>query len=362
MGNQVELRRLRVKLKTRFNYDRYTKHDVRCIRDCFVGTGMLCNSNDLGKLHSGKAFGYDINSCYPYILKTCKFPVNRRMPEVHKGFLVDYDEFIRMFNVNDNDLFLVGISFDRYVRKFSDLDYSTYFHKVTNADGSNEHYYYWGNSKFRFNFVLTSIDLANMMKLYELEGLKIWLFCKFDGDYIPQEASDYVDELYQMKQQNREFKLEFNKITSGKFVQRLQRFKADFNCSVDSYDNWSVLGIWIYAYARARMIDLIVRYHDRLIYMDTDSIFLDGVQLESGLVGSELGNFKCEFANSKIYVFNVKNYAVYDSDGNVIKQAHAGMNHDIDDEHKPIDRFRVKYPISFDDASVEEAFYLAHPF
>lgn len=265
-----------------------------------------------------KGIVLDVNSEYPYIMKTKPLPVG--YPVFFEGKPKDDPRFplyivmVEMqFDLIKDHIPCIQIKNTFAYRQNEYLTTSDVHYKI--KDNVTGEMIEQVDNTSLVTLYLTNIDLALIKEQYHVEPLRYikgWRFQAKTGLF-----DKYIDHWYEIKRTSKGAKRAVAKIMQnslyGKFaVNPVRRAKIPYldndvvrysASEVNTIDPiYTALSIFVTSYGR----DLIVRAaqanYDRFIYSDTDSIHLEGYELPDGINidDHELGAFKIEeqFADS----------------------------------------------------------------
>jgi hypothetical protein len=288
----------------------------------FISKSFTGGSSDMYKPYGENIKCYDVNSLYPYIMKTSKFPVG-----IIRKFIGD------ITILTNNDYYWFG---DCDISTKKDL-YQPYLQ--LHVDTKNGMRTISPNGSF--NMTLNSCEYFNALKDY---NIKINHGYFFNSDTI---FYDFVDDLYNLRLKypktdpmNMTCKLIMNSLygrfamkpiyTDQVFINKKQLTKLiekyevidlidlkddNFFCSFINPKNLDKelkisIGIAsaVTAYARVYMSHFKNNPNINLYYTDTDSIFIDS-DLDKIFLNNEIGNFKLEYTFKEVVFLGPKIYA-----------------------------------------------------
>jgi len=243
---------------------------------------------------------YDVNSLYPFVMKENYYPV---FPAIRGKKYVPGDMGIYECSFKQDNR---GIPPCLWIKGDNGLEFT-----------------YEGSGCY------TSVEIEQAKKY----GLDINVGY---GLYFPKKHKifeKYVDHFYSLRMANKDnalnmiCKLLLNSLY-GKFAERsegtmlaqlTEKEKTDYIKKEIGFSEYSekmglylvetkrkikhphkYISIFTTAYARCYMYDFLVKYSDKLVYMDTDSIHMTGI-MDNEFIGNELGQFKPEYSGKGIY-------------------------------------------------------------
>ena len=318
-----------------FKKSKLTPHIYEFCVDAFRGGNTHANRFFSGyKIGTKKnpVYSYDIASSYPAVMMTEKFP----MGKFRKTQPADFDELMA------------------YCDKYCCLIDVTFFYLFVNDENPvpyiplSKTYEHSENIRIDNGRVmesdlvsmkLTEIDLKIILETYTMYGLKINEFYFADKGYLPEEIRykileffsnkttlKNIDEYLYMKSKNKLngiFGMMVSKLIheriiymNGEYLDSNEPIDAE-KCLNDYYNNFNNFlcyqwGVWITAYARARLQGMINIVGPYLIYTDTDSIKFIGKHLIAEFENKNLELRKkaenasipawIEFGGKKIYL------------------------------------------------------------
>ena len=184
----------------------------------------------------------------------------------------------------------------------------------------------WATSSKGHNVELTlcTPDFENFLKSYNIKNLKI-----FDGYYFEKSkigiADNFINHFYKIKKESSGAKKQFAKYMlnslTGKFGTRIEsktkllKYENSDAPLYSEYKKESRKGVYlpfvifITAYARVTLCEVIHDNYDNFIYCDTDSVHLTDITNVKIKEGKELGEWKlenkilkCKYIRQKCYI------------------------------------------------------------
>lgn len=246
----------------------------------------------------GKNSSYDVNSMYPFQMKTQLIPYGE---PAHGYGKYEYDSEYPLYIQSIITTFRLKKGYVPTVmvknRLFAQIDYM--------SEGTSE------------KLTLTSVDLELFKKHYDIIDIQYIEYYKFKAS--SDIFKEYIDKYYKQKQNSTGAKktvakLMLNAIT-GKFASRPERENYEpyllngvveyrLHDTNDADTVYTPVTSFITGYSRKYLINIIQQNFDRFIYCDTDSIKLMGWEVPRGtqLDNDKLGYFADEtpFVNGKL--------------------------------------------------------------
>lgn len=276
--------------------------------------------------HGFKLWHYDVNSLYPWIMKTNFFPIGK------------YSSFKGDINLKDK-LAIV------YAEVEAPKDLFTPF-LITRIKGNNV------APLGKWSDWYTSVEIEHARSM----GYKIKVIRGYKWNRKAKLFTDYVTDIYnnRLKYPKTDSRnsickyllnslygrfgmspnmVEYKIINKDENVDRLpvsmvslgnytlQGFSIIRNSSESKLryiDISTPIAIFVTAYARVFMSKLVNKYQNNIYYMDTDSLILDK-ELPGDMVGVELGKFKLEAFIDEAIFLGPKVYALRIGDNFIIK-------------------------------------------
>lgn len=256
--------------------------------DClYYGSGMLYYNDKYAdrELEIG-----DINSSYANELVSKVFPLTSEYEicdnveyeaDVPSAYQIEFDEKYRM---------KFG---GQYNVMFRDADGDQCKGRVIRHKG-------------KMHCWVSNVRMQILTGLYEVSEMKIVRKIKFkEYGMMPDGVKEIFRGLYNEKKvakkgsvEREDVKAVLNAASYGKMIQ---------NCGDEwGRDPMSILAVFVLDYSTLRMVRLLEKYGDKVVYMDTDSIFLAGEIKEE--IGDEIGQMKYEGRGVKCWFYNWKRY------------------------------------------------------
>lgn len=297
----------------------------------FISKSFTGGSTEMYKPYGKNIRCYDVNSLYPYIMKTSKFPVG-----IIRKFIGD------ITILNDKDYYWFADS-DISTKKDLYQPYLQLHLKTKNGIRTI-------SPNGSFNMILNSCEYYNSLKDY---NIKINHGYFFDTENIFYE---FVDDLYNLRLKypktdpmNMTCKLIMNSLygrfamkpiyTDQVFINKKQLLKIsekyDITELIDLKDDEFFVSFInnknldkelkisvgiasaVTAYSRIQMSKFKNNLNYNLYYTDTDSIFIDS-DLESNFLNNNIGNFKLEYIFKECLFLGPKIYAGITNDNKYI--------------------------------------------
>lgn len=312
------------------SFKNWTNYDIKRLHSFFYPTGIGYYNEDV--IDQKYLYGYDINSAYAWALYNKKFPTDEKwdydkVENYGSGKVVSVEELMNL------DEGLVNFKFNTYECKIPGK-YKTFFGKINSRDNTErEMIKKCINKKTGYTYYaahLNTTDLRVFLKMYKVTGLKLCQYYKMNMDYLGDECKKLIEEVYDKKKlatdldERQMYKDLLNKNMYGKLVAKNYKLSNMWGKSV--YSKNTPIGMWVASYVRERMVDMLLKYINNVAYIDTDCLRMDIPLVEK--TGNELGQFKCEYENVRIYCARFKVYVVY-KNGVIIDQKHSGITRDL---------------------------------
>lgn len=298
-----------------------TLEDDMKLRHAYLGGYCYLNPKYKGKVIED-GIVLDVNSMYPYIMKTKPMPYGQPMYKEGKPYVTD-----------KYNLYITHIQIDATIKK-NCLPVISNRKLYLPEYGSNE---YITDTNGAVDIYVTNIDLELIYKNYNINYINYvesWSFKSQEGGFF----SEYIDRFYSMKQKARE---EHNEVKAqnakiflnglyGKFGTNpmLMNTKPEVKDDVVRFSKvlhkaqeplYVPLSIFITSHARKHLLSAIEANYERFVYCDTDSIHLIGKNVPNGIKihETELGAWKIENKFKKAKYLNLKQYIDEDYNGNL---------------------------------------------
>jgi hypothetical protein len=280
------------------------------LRKAYRGGFTWCNDRYANELVNGGVV-YDVNSLYPYIMYDCKLPIG--LPQYFEG---KYEED----SVKDLYVQHLWCCFE-----LKDGHIPTIQVKGTNRFMGNE--YLKSSGGEAVELFMTNVDLKLMFDHYEVYDIEYVNGYKFGGRVGM--FNDFIDKWSEVKKKSEGGKRELAKLmlnsVYGKFGSN-----PDITGRVPFIDEDGVLrfetgeeemmkelkflpvAIFVTSWARNLTIRTAQACYDRIIYCDTDSIHLEGMeepyQIKEDIHDKNLGKWKWEYVFSRGKYIRQKTY------------------------------------------------------
>ena len=298
-----------------------TLEDDMKLRHAYLGGYCYLNPKYKGKVIED-GIVLDVNSMYPYIMKTQLMPYGQPMYKEGKPYVT-----------GKYNLFITHIQIDATIKK-NCLPVISNRKLYLTEYGSNE---YITNTNGAVDIYVTNIDLDLIYKNYNINYINYvesWSFKSQEGGFF----GEYIDRFYSMKQKARQ---EHNEVKAqnakiflnglyGKFGTNplLMNTKPEVKDDVVRFSKvlhkaqeplYVPLSIFITSHARKHLLSAIEANYERFVYCDTDSIHLIGKNVPNGIKihETELGAWKIENKFKKAKYLNLKQYIDEDYSGNL---------------------------------------------
>lgn len=251
------------------------KYVLTRILDAYAG-GVIMHPT---KSNNSDIYEYDMRSAYPFQLQNKKFMMG-----------VFY-----VYNKPVNDLFFINLQFTKI--KVISNKYDILQHLKIKKE------------KNIYIMTITSLDYKYLIKNYIIENLKINYYINSTiNDYI--DDGDFVNTFYKIKTKSKSpsektaSKLILNSLV-GKLAQRRYDIKER-----DIRRFTLPISIYVNAYQRTELADIINKNIDSVVYSDTDSIFTNKkIKLKTG---TSIGNWKIEKESIRVKFFSKRCYILQD--------------------------------------------------
>lgn len=284
---------------------------------CYIGAGfMAVNMNNINK-PKRKYTIYDKNSEYQYIqiAKGKDYPLSPA-----RTYHNDIPDATKFMKDQKGKKYMAYCVFYGLKRKYNNIYYNTYLRQL------NLLYSPYINDTFAHCGWLCDTDLNNILKLFNYNKFIIKKACVFKragslGENVKNFILSKFEKLNKMERgtpERKDYKTMLHIATYGK------------NCQLkyeNSRSKYILIGIYQAAYVREEMIRLMLKYIDTFAYIDTDSIFIYNNVDFKEKIGTNIGQFKVEAKNVKIYFFRFKGYVIWHKDK--IEQKISGLNQQL---------------------------------
>lgn len=253
----------------------------------FIGGSCGFNNNYLNILLENVE-SYDISSAYPFVLASKKFPV---------GPWEKTDK-----NDDENYFYLYEVEITNICSKYQNLFFPS--EKIENEKNSisfNDKLY----SADMIKITVTDIDLDTIKKMYDYDDITYISIYRSKAEYLPNEISYFILKIYIQKTQLKGIdEVKYNEIKRyinciyGVFVTRditddvyfihkdvgdeygwdtVDLTKELFDKKLEEMKQkpqWKTyqIGVWVTAYVRSILFDMIAKFDNRIVYFDTDCI------------------------------------------------------------------------------------------
>lgn len=323
----------------KFFYPVFNEYLDKDIRKAYKGGFTWLNPKYKGK-EIKNGISYDVNSLYPYIMYEKPLPYG--IPIFFEGqykYDDDYPLFIQHLKINFEikEGHIPTIQIKKSLM-FSDVEY------LESSDGLDVDIY------------VTNIDLKLIFEhyhIYHMEFISGWKFKKVNDVF-----SDYIDKWTKIKEESTGGKRLLAKLMLnslyGKFAtntnmkSKIPKFSDEKIVMVDGKTTekdaiYTPVSVFVTSYAREYTIRTAQSCYDRIIYCDTDSIHLTGLdpppQIENLIDPKKLGFWKYEGAFKRGKYLRAKSY-IHESENNDLKVVCAGMTDTIK-EKVTFDNFEI---------------------
>ena len=282
------------------------KYDYSAVMSkTYNGEGFYINSRTKAA-ELNRIWGYDINWAYGGVLRNNILPKTCRLgaKETELGiFLISYKK--------------IGNA------RYKDFHYTLY-RKIKGELEKNV--VELGNGR-QYRFV-TNLDYLIFKDLYKVEGLRIEKQAFFQ-DLGKLELEEIIDRAYIDKKRNAYPKNIFESCYYGLNAKKLWTYDnpKDYQKYIDSYNatgySWCrsryvPIAMFQTAYLRYEEWQLFKKYRDKIVYMNTDSIYTtEPVDIEDS---SEIGHYHIEYNGEYIQFIRRSAYAILDN-RKILKEA-----------------------------------------
>ena len=290
------------------------------LRASYKGGYVYVNPLYQNKVLNEKCASYDVNSMYPYIMRTKALPYG--IPEYRTNVL-DYDglwiaHMSLSATLKEGRLPCIQIKNDA---RFNPREY------VSDTGGY-------------IDMWVTSVDYRLIKLMYDIDVEQVYGGYCFNSrvgmfnDYIDFNMQGKIDAKNPGERYN--YKLYLTNLY-GKFGQKIEGKKKvprliDDEVHYITIDDkprepvYTAIASFVTAYAREYLLTNALNFGDRFIYSDTDSIKVIGTDTPDNMFidDTELGAFKQEYVFDKSIFIRPKTYAVRLLDGSYIYKC-AGM-------------------------------------
>ena len=306
--NTVELRALRKSINSCLAQDgiNYDYNPIIC--DAYDGEGFYINHKKKVLLEN-RVYAYDTHWAYGAVLISEVFPLSSNLTN------------------KETELGIYIISFSYLNQRYKDFSYTMYRNKMApSPDG-------------RAMMVISSLDYPIFCDIYESDvKIEKRLFFRDIGK-LPLEK--IVRMAYKRKKEPDANKRVYEAAFYGKFAERLHKqikktysikkkaklYNAVVSCG-EEYINilrnpQVAIAMWQTAYLRYREWKEFKKYRKHVIYMNTDSIYLDeNVEHEDS---PELGHYGIEYFGKKVLFIRRNAYIVLNDDDSIYKSVIGGV-------------------------------------
>lgn len=283
----------------------------RVISSAYDGAGLISVNHLLRYDEDREYIGYDINSAYQSVLLENFYPEGEVF---HKdNITIPYSDLLSFIG---DRLYVAYVEVRNLKSKFEEYEMIAY---KSFLDYKNGVWFGWMNN----------VDIENMNELYDcniiVKALLVFMNKVKLSDNLKNYIIDTYNEIHKMPKgkERKEKKLEFNILTYGKNAQRRYTQTGEENGLRAKYTH---IAMYQAAYTRRRIIDLLKKYKDYIIYTDTDSCYIDADANFNEPISDKIGEFKVEQEKCKLYIFRYKGYIIYNLDGSIRVQKVAGIN------------------------------------
>jgi hypothetical protein len=280
------------------------------LRKAYRGGFTWCNDRFASVLVNGGVV-YDVNSLYPYIMYDCKLPIG--LPEYFEG---KYEED------SVKDLYVQHL---KCCFELKDGHIPTIQVKGNNRFMGNEYLKTSGGETVEL--FMTNVDLKLMFDHYEVFDIEYINGYKFGGRVGM--FNDFIDKWSEIKKSSEGGKRELAKLmlnsVYGKFgsnpdiTGRIPFIDEDGVLRFETGDEEMMedlkflpVAIFVTSWARNLTIRTAQACYDRIIYCDTDSIHLVGMeepyQIKDDIHDKNLGKWKWEYVFSRGKYIRQKTY------------------------------------------------------
>lgn len=320
--------------------------------DEFIRRSYKGGIAEVYKPFMNRGYCYDVNSLYPSMMLTEKFPVGKG--KFVKGEDIDINSFIGFIEckvISDKDLdFLtyrhpekglitpkgewIDVYFHKEIIKAIDLGYKIKFIKGFKYEREERIFEPFVRKLYDIRVNSDSLAKNRIAKLilnslYGRFGMKIFV-----------ESTKFISarQLRDMKKKYSISNIEYlgNELFIISGIKRSINKKDLYKNSIDTETAVQIASA-ITAYARLFMYTFKNIKGNKCFYTDTDSIFLEK-KLPSHFIGKELGQFKLEFQINKAYFIAPKVYYIKRHDGSE-KIVTKGLKPDEYDKNKLLETF-----------------------
>lgn len=282
------------------------------IRKAYNGGLCIVNPKYKNKIIKCNGAVYDKNSMYPSMLHSSSrnfFPIGQPL------YFIGKEDF--KYVLHYNKLFIVHIMVNFKIKKNHIACISSIFSFMKGEKWETT------TNGHKIELYLCDVDFKLLLENYDIYELEI-----IDGYYFNSKrkgiADNFIDKYYSIKKNNKGAKKIFAKYMlnslSGKFGQRLISNQTIFeyneetktlittNKQVEREGIYLPFIVYITAYARYELVNLINKNFDNFLYCDTDSLHLlketDNININNELGGWKIENkiLKCKYIRPKCYI------------------------------------------------------------
>lgn len=301
-------------------FDKLTIYEQECLAAAYAGTGFVVVNRKLKANRHNLYNCYDINSAYQAALLYGTFPL-KDMKYIKFEDDTRLEDFMSTMGRLNYTKFIICIKIYGLESKYPDCEIRDVKKSILQYSAKDNSYVAW----------MCDVDIYNLLYIYSfdyIEVLEAFYFKK--AGYYSQELQDYImdkyEELHSMSKKDPERKkkkLQFHISTYGKNAQIDRKFLATRNKVIRT--PYILTAIYQAAYTRRREIELFVKYHNYILYMDTDSVFIKNDVKIPMIDKDKIGYYKEEYKDVLIDVWNIKGYAIYDKKRNLLDAKQSGL-------------------------------------
>lgn len=252
------------------------------------------------KAKSKNIIEYDRRSAYPYQLQNKKFMLG--------NFFI--------YNKPISELYVINFNFIKIelINKVYNILENMKVKKVNN----------------QYIMTITNIEFDYLIKNYKITGLKINYYINSTIiDYI--DDGDFIDRFYKLKQNAKsQSEKTASKLILNSLVGKLAQRKSNIT-DRDIREYTLPLSVFVNAYQRIELVNIINQNIENIVYSDTDSVFSNKkINLK---IDKSIGSWKVEKQIKKLSIFGKRQY-IADSDQHIAGLATELNTKQISDLHK----------------------------